>query len=180
MIGPDAEPELHNHDLAAWVDNYLTNMLEVLRNKTQARASSLAKKNADFWVLQNGVGGLGTTFGQETLPEPLRMFTGDALLEALTGVRLTTVGEKRTREEDGEDVENDVDDEGRRVRSRSAEKVMGQGDNDIMMNDTGHMDSDPVEDVSDKRHAIRATLTVDRPSRLDEKYKHHLPNTRRL
>lgn len=141
-LGPDTEQELHNHNLSAWSDNYLVEMQSVLRSKMHTRSVGMAKKNADFWVLQNGVNGLSMTFGQESIPEPLRMFTGTALLEALTGLRPTnTAGEKRPREEEGEEEEAEAgtDDDGRRVRARSNELGMGMGDGDVMMEDAGYI-----------------------------------------
>lgn len=140
VIGLDQEQELRNQDLSGWSNNYLTQMQQVTNGKAQTRSNALAKKNADFWVFQNGVGGLGSTFGQEAIPEPLRMFTGNALLQALTGLRITVSGEKHPREEDGEEAEADASEDGRRVRSRSGEGEMGRGDDDIVMNEPGYVD----------------------------------------
>ncbi|KAF1348658.1 hypothetical protein BDV97DRAFT_354054 [Delphinella strobiligena] len=157
-LAPDTELELHNHNLSAWSDNYLVEMQSVLRGKIHTRSVGMAKKNADFWVLQNGVNGLSMTFGQESIPEPLRMFTGTALLEALTGLRPTnTAGEKRPREEgeeEEEEAEAGTDDDGRRVRARSNESGMGLGDGDVMMEDAGY--------IADQNDYIRED-TADEP-----------------
>ncbi|KAK3706655.1 R8 protein [Vermiconidia calcicola] len=96
----DTTMELRNGDLARWNANYVANMDEVLRHKNVSRAAAVAKKNAEYWMLGQGDSG------------PLSMFTGVKLLEALTGVKLTHAGEKRTRDDDEET------DGSRRVRSR--------------------------------------------------------------
>lgn len=98
VIPLDTTMELRNGDLARWNTNYLANMNEALRQKNAIKASALAKKNAEIWMLQSDRG-------------PLNTFTGAKLLEALTGTNLTT-GEKRRREDD------DGTDSDRRVRSR--------------------------------------------------------------
>jgi hypothetical protein len=75
-------------------------MNDAIHQKQTVRAATIAKKNAEIWML--GAGDRG----------PLSMFAGAQLLEALTGVKLITAGDKRPREED---VDTDG---GRRVRSR--------------------------------------------------------------
>lgn len=100
VIPLDTAMELHNSDLARWHKEYLANMEAVLRNKDAGRAVTLAKKNAEFWML--GRGNMG----------PLSMFQGTRLIEALTGIDLSGSGQKRQRDEGYETDEN------RRKRSR--------------------------------------------------------------
>lgn len=141
-LKPDARQELSKHDIAGWAGNYLDQMQQVIRGKMQLRSNALAKKNADFWVLQNGVGGLSTVFGNEGIPEPLRMFTGASLLESLTGLKITAAGTKRARADSVEQPESGVGEDGRRVRDRSEEVELGRRDDDVMMEDAGYMAND--------------------------------------
>ena len=160
-IAPDVQQELGNRDISGWSNNYLNQMQEVLRGKTQARSTALAKKNADFWVLQNGVGGLGVTYGQEDIPEPLRMFTGHALLEALTGLRLAVAGEKHAREEGDGEVEDEADENQRRVRARSDEDdAIGRADGDVVMEDTMYLGDDAGNMVDDSAELPRDEVSV--------------------
>lgn len=114
----DHTMELSNRELARWNANYLADQNEALRHKNVAKANAIAKKNAEHWILGGGDRG------------PLGMFHGRALLEALTGVKLTMTGEKRARE-DGPESEGS-----RRVRSRSEpssdEIGRGQQEDDYM------------------------------------------------
>jgi hypothetical protein len=86
-----------NADLAQWNNNYLANMAEATKIKQQNKASSLAKKNAAFWVLGQGIAGVGTGSGDDRVPNPLEVFTGQALLTALTQREGVSAGLKRTR-----------------------------------------------------------------------------------
>lgn len=155
VLHNDVTMELHNQDLAQWNTNYLANMQTVLHQKLQQKSAKLAKENANFWVLQNGVGGLAYAIGPEEIPEPLRMFTGNALLAALSGLKLSVAGEKHDRQEDAADEPDDVDEDGRRVRARSDEVEIARGDNDFIMDDAGYVGADNVrDDVStDYKHS---------------------------
>ncbi|KAI5198926.1 hypothetical protein E4T39_06521 [Aureobasidium subglaciale] len=147
----DVELELHNSDLQDWDRDYLEHQSEVLRHKLQNKSVALARKNADFWVLQNGIGGLGMAYQgvEEHMPEPLRMFSGSALLEALTGIQLTVAGAKHARSDEGE-----AHDEGRRVRVRSDDNKVGRGADvdDAAILDTGFAD-DSVSTIEQGREA---------------------------
>ncbi|TIA77131.1 hypothetical protein D6C76_05056 [Aureobasidium pullulans] len=135
----DQELELHNSDLQDWDREYLENQARASQHKLQNKIGTLARKNADFWVLQNGIGGLGMAYlgAEDHMPEPLRMFSGSALLEALTGIQLTVAGTKHARDDQGED------EEGRRVRARSDEDEVGRGAdaNDMANFDAGFGDN---------------------------------------
>jgi meiotic recombination protein REC8, fungi type len=96
----DRTMELHNSDLARWNNEYVTNMNDAIRLKNAVRATTIAKKNAEFWMLTPSTQG------------PLGIFSGVQLLEALTGRTLPSSGEKRQREDDNSS------DHDRRVRSR--------------------------------------------------------------
>lgn len=132
----DERQELHNTDLAQWNTDYLANMAEATEAKRSHKVPFLAKKNAAFWVVGAGIGGVGSGLGSSKLQSPLDVFAGDAIMEALTGVKIFTTGQKRGRD----DVEDhDSDSEARRVRIRDGDgDEIGRGD-DIMLNDDGTM-----------------------------------------
>lgn len=183
-LKPDARQELLSHDVAGWADNYLDQMQQVIRGKMQLRSNALAKKNADFWVLQNGVGGLSTVFGNEEIPEPLRMFTGVSLLESLTGLKITAAGTKRARADSVEQPESGVGEDGRRVRDRSEEVELGRRHDDVMMEDAGYGADEGgytgVNRVVEGRDEVRTNFptpsgtadTLDRRSKWAEQPRH--------
>lgn len=108
VIPLDKSIELHNRDISDWNRQYKENMNEALRHKHAHRLVTLAKKNAEHWMLGSGGNGL-----LQSDHGPLNMFTGIKLLEAMTGLRLTPGGEKRAR--DG----NSASEDSRRVRPRA-------------------------------------------------------------
>jgi meiotic recombination protein REC8 len=108
VIPLDNSIELHNHDISAWNQQYKENMNEALRHKRAHRLVTLAKKNAEHWVLGPGDNGL-----LQSDRGPLNMFTGIKLLEAMTGLKLTAGGERRARDDDP------ASEDSRRVRSRA-------------------------------------------------------------
>lgn len=104
IIPLDDNIQLHNRDIARWNQDYKANMEEALRHKHAHRLVTLAKKNAEHWMLGDRL--------QQADHGPLNMFTGIKLLEAMTGLKLTAGGEKRARDEDPSSEDS------RRVRSR--------------------------------------------------------------
>lgn len=119
IIPLDDTMELRNADLARWNTEYVTNQLEAIRHKTAHQATTLAKKNAEFWILGPDDKG------------PLSLFTGARLLEALTGIDLRGDGKKRPRDEGYETDEG----RGKRARSQpsSDERARGFQDDDGYM-----------------------------------------------
>ena len=135
----DARQELHNADLARWKADYADNMAEAVKAKKSHKATALAKKNAAFWVVGTGIGGVGAGLGTSKLKSPLDMFAGDSMFEALTGIIKVTTGLKRGR--DGEE-DHDSDSEARRVRMRDGDgdgDQVGRGDGMILDDDEGTM-----------------------------------------
>ena len=121
----DWPQELANADLAKWNANYLANMAEATKIKQQHKAVRLARKNAAFWVLGRGIAGVGTCSGDDRVPNPLAIFSGHTLLEALTGRERSPSRMKRTRSP------SDDRDEGkaRCVRARGEdEQELGRDD----------------------------------------------------
>ena len=116
----DEVQELHNTDLAQWKTDYLENMAEAKAAKLNHKAPFLAKKNAAFWVVGTGIGGVGAVLGSSKLHSPLDMFAGDAMMEALTGIKVSATGQKRGRDDE---EDHDSNSEARRVRIRD-----GNGD----------------------------------------------------
>jgi hypothetical protein len=101
-------------------------MAEATKIKQQHKAVALAKKNAAFWVLGQGIAGVGICSEDDRVPNPLAIFSGCTLLEALTGRESSPSGVKRTRS-----LLDDLDEEGkaRRVRARGEdEQELGRGD----------------------------------------------------
>lgn len=122
----DMAQELRNADLAQWNNDYVANMTDAVNNKAQHQASSLAKKNATFWIAGAGIGGVGSGVGMSKFRSPLDMFAGAQLLEALTGLTQTVAGKKRARAEEGE---HDSESEERRVRMKEDEDdQLGRGE----------------------------------------------------
>ncbi|KAL1311252.1 hypothetical protein AAFC00_001441 [Neodothiora populina] len=134
----DMQQELHNSDLTEWTNNYLLHMRDASRGKVQARSTALAKRNAEYWLFDSGLGGLSDVVGREAIPQPLRMFTGRALLEAFTGMHTGDTGEKRPRNQEDEEDQAGVDVNGRRVRVRSSEGEMARANDDLIMADVGN------------------------------------------
>ena len=139
----DEIQELHNTDLAQWKTDYLENMAEATAAKVSHKAPFLAKKNAAFWVVGTGIGGVGAALGSSKLHSPLDMFAGDAMMEALTGVKVSTAGQKRGRDDE---EDHDSDSEARRVRIRDGNgDQIGRGEDEL--DDEGTMML-PADDVS--------------------------------
>jgi meiotic recombination protein REC8 len=107
VIPLDDNIELHNRDISVWNQRYKENMSAALSHKRAHRLVTLAKKNAEHWIL-----GAGNSDLLQADRGPLNMFTGIKLLEAMTGLDLTVGGKKRAREDDP------ASDDSRRVRSR--------------------------------------------------------------
>ena len=127
----DARQELRNADLASWKEDYLTNMFEATQVRQHHQAPFVARKNAAFFVMGAGIGGVGNGIGSSKLKSPLNMFAGEEMMQQLTGLQ-HSAGTKRGRgAEDGEDT----DSEARRIRLREDEgEQVGRGD-DIMVPD---------------------------------------------
>lgn len=128
----DNAPELRNADLAYWNENYVRNMANDAHTKTQHRIPKFSKQNAAFWVGGSGIGGIRSTIGASGLNNPLDMFAGDALMEALTGVVASVAGRKRNHDEE----ENRASDsEERRLRMRDGGDDQLGRVNDLQMNE---------------------------------------------
>ena len=138
----DEVQELHNIDLAQWKTDYLENMAEATAAKLNHKAPFLAKKNAAFWVVGTGIGGVGAALGSSKLRSPLDIFAGDAMMEALTGAKVATTGQKRRRDDE---EDHDPDSEARRVRIRDGNgDQAGRGVDELDNEGTMMMQADDV------------------------------------
>lgn len=147
----DQQLELHNADLQTWDRDYLATQSRASQQKLNNKTLTLARKNADFWVLQNGIGGLGVAYQgvkSHYMPEPLRMFSGTALLQALTGIQLTVAGTKHPRAIDADEEDNQ-----RRVRTRSNSHEVGRAGDENSGFSTGFADDDIVNTIEQGRDA---------------------------
>ena len=157
----DERQELHNTDLTQWKIDYVANMAEATAAKMSHKAPFIAKRNAAFWVFGAGIGGVGTGLGSSDLQSPLSMFAGDAMMEALTGVKFSTVGQKRGRDDEDD---HDSESEARRARIRDDDwDQIGRGDG-MMLDDDGTM-MVSANDVSIINRGISSQLTVSRESK---------------
>lgn len=147
----DQQLELHNADLQTWDRDYLATQSQAAKQKLNNKTLTLARKNADFWVLQNSIGGLGAAYqGLEArhVPEPLRIFSGTALLQALTGIQMSIAGTKHPRA-----IDADEEDDQRRVRTRSVSHEVGRAGDDNSGFSTGFADDDIVDTIEQGRDA---------------------------
>ena len=132
----DERQELHNTDLTQWKTDYIANMAVATAAKMSHKAPFIAKRNAAFWVLGAGIGGVGAGLGNSNFQSPLGMFAGDAMMEALTGVKPSTTGQKRERDDEGD---HDSESEARRARIRDGDwDQIGRRDG-MMLDDDGTM-----------------------------------------
>ncbi|EKG17980.1 hypothetical protein MPH_04788 [Macrophomina phaseolina MS6] len=130
-INMDERMELRNADLAMWMKSYLDNMREAGKKQCNSRINAQARKNAEYWVIGMGIGGVGAISGNTGLAGPLDMFSGDALLLSL-GIDRNADKNKRKRKREAQDTMGDEDrsdEDGRRVHQRSDEEnEAGGGD----------------------------------------------------
>lgn len=121
----DETPGLTNAELRQWNEGYLENMQGALASKNAHKLAHQAKKNAEHWVLGQGIGGVGSGLGQDHASGPLQMFSGTTLLAAVTGRELSPAGTKHAR---SASVASVGEEEERRVRAREEEgEQIGRG-----------------------------------------------------
>nr|POE59115.1 hypothetical protein CFP56_24385 [Quercus suber] len=106
IISVDDTIELRNSDLARWSAEYAANMMGVNHHKHDLQVASIARRNAEYWVLGAGINTL-----DRRADHGARVFSSIQILEGLLNVQISSSNLKRPRAED--DVDAD-----RRVRSR--------------------------------------------------------------
>ena len=169
VLPVDERQELHNADLSQWKTDYIANMAEAMAAKKNHKAPLIAKKNAAFWVVGAGIGGVGGGLGNSKLESPLGMFAGEAMMEVLTGVKTSTAGQKRGRDDE---EDRDSESEARRARIRDGDwDQVGRGEG-MVLDDDGTMVV-PANDVSPIACGKFSRLTVPRKSKLVAKLCQH-------
>ncbi|KIX93747.1 uncharacterized protein Z520_10653 [Fonsecaea multimorphosa CBS 102226] len=113
-IRPDRQTELSNRDLNEWNQNYLANMVAASRTRQTHLARFQAQKNAEFWILQQGLGNVASRFGDDRVAHPFTVFSGQSLWDMLTGG--LEHGKKRSR---SSSLVADEREDDRRVRART-------------------------------------------------------------
>lgn len=121
----DEHPELGNSDLAQWNSQYAENMALAVKLKENNKLASIAKKNAAFCVLGVGIAAVGLGLGLSRVPHPLDIFSGNRLLNALTGTKTGSPGRKRSHNAASD--ESDLDEFGRNVRQKNGGGEVGRG-----------------------------------------------------
>ncbi|KAF1996152.1 hypothetical protein P154DRAFT_623379 [Amniculicola lignicola CBS 123094] len=150
----DQTQELRNKDLADWNANYLNNMREAARQKAAYKASSLAKKNAEYWVWGAGKNNNKHRPNDFAGQASVQMIFGNDLFDLFAGVsRKQLAGTKHDRDSG---IDEATEGESRRVRHKEGgeEDQVGRGDEDEAM----FMQGD--EDIE---------LPREQPSLLDDK-----------
>jgi hypothetical protein len=129
-----------------WVNDYSRTMEVGRQVKENMRTMKLATVNAEFWVVGNGLNGIGRAVGMGRIPQGLQMFAGDSLLEALAAFQLVPAGQKRGREEE-EAEKTPYTSENRRVRPRTEDDEVGRGGLNVQM-DNDHVNMGSPNDYS--------------------------------
>lgn len=128
----DARQELRNADLADWKEQYATNMTEAVASQALRRNTRISKRNAAYWVIGMGIGGIGVGMGAHKKKSPLEIFSGPAFIDTLRGTP-ANIGRKRTRANDSDD---DIDSEGRHVRAKDGDnRLFGLSNDDVFQGD---------------------------------------------
>jgi len=130
----DNQVELRSTDIREWDRDYITNMAKAAALKSASRAVKIAKQNAEFWIWQMGIAGIGGNGGNTVAPE-LEMFYGDRFIHAVLGIQ----GQKRDRAS-AEIGSEEEEEEGRRTRQRTLSprgEEVGRGNVDAMIDDDG-------------------------------------------
>ena len=131
----DERQELHNVQLEEWKNNYVANMAAAVSSKAAQKAAAIAKKNAAYWVMGFGIGGVGVGVGNAKIKGPLDVFSGPAFMDALTGAKRANIGIKRARRIESEDKDGS-DSDARRVRAREDDgEQYGRGNDNILQDD---------------------------------------------
>ena len=159
----DERAELTNRQLSEWGTNYLANMTALSLAKEQNKSVAQAKKNAAFWILGQGIGGIEVNFGDDHFEHPLSIFSGQNLLDALGRGQRSPTGSKRAR---SESADLDDEEEGRRVRPRGEDEeqvargeegpmfgfdeegILGQGDDYQIESEVGRQAPSSLRDQS--------------------------------
>ncbi|KAF2666394.1 hypothetical protein BT63DRAFT_482159 [Microthyrium microscopicum] len=124
----DRATSFRTHVLKDQMLNYGANMLEASKIHLRNKMPTQAKKNAEHWILGSGLNSITDGVFGSIIQSPLAsMFSGIALFEMITGVRLQTTPEKRRAEADPTEAERNV-----RARTENMEQARGAPQEDDM------------------------------------------------
>ena len=156
-------------------------MAQARKEKKQHKSLLVARKAAAFWVLRQGIGNQGPVFADDVEPHPLSVFTGQALLDALTGSQPVAASRKRSREALGEHEPNE-DDRHVRARTRSDEEAgqhIGRGveplDFDFGVGDDFIMTGDDLPVSLSRSPPNTADTNLGSLAKSGDKLLHHFP-----
>ena len=93
----DRVTELTNRELSEWNSNYIENMVQATQHKERQKSLAVARAQARFWFIEQGIGGVATEMQRDGPPHPLAFFCGQNLLDSLTGTKPSATGKKRPR-----------------------------------------------------------------------------------
>lgn len=114
VIPIDNPAELQNSTLGEWDTRYLQVMEDAHKEHANKISVAQAKRNAAYWILDQGIGGVSADFREDSEEHPLAIFSGEALLEMFDRPQAQIAGRKRSSSVR-------VGDEDRRVRPRTAD-----------------------------------------------------------
>lgn len=146
VMHADEETQISRTTMREWQENYLENCA---MKKVRGTTAAQAKANAMLLTFGLGLGNIGQNLGLPGMVHPLALeFSGDSLFTAFTGLEVPRL-RRGTRRSATESIEDDEEQDGRRVRPRlgeEAEQGRGLGGDDVVMvHDEPHVHSSPPE-----------------------------------
>lgn len=81
----DDPAEVPNRTLAEWNNDYLYHMESARSDKLGKISVAQAKRNAAYWILDQGLGEIAANFREDYEEHPLAVFSGQGLIDALVG-----------------------------------------------------------------------------------------------
>lgn len=136
----DNPAELQNSTLGEWDTRYLELMDEAHEERAKKISVAQAKRNATYWILDQGIGGVSADFREDNEEHALSIFSGEALLEMLAYPETQVAGRKRSSSAIAEESRD------RRVRPRSQEDPAIDDRDDFQ---PGGMDEEQPNDEED-------------------------------
>lgn len=119
----DNPAELPNRTLAEWNDHYLDFMASAHLEKLVRISTAQAKRNAAYWVLDQGLGEVDSNFREDYGQHPLAIFSGQTLIDSLLGPSEQPGGRKRPASAISEDAASGGSQRSKRIRSQSHEHL---------------------------------------------------------
>lgn len=123
IIPMDRDTTLHNRTIRDWTSSYVEHMLEVRSRRLGQKAKSQAKRNAEYWISQVGLGGVGMS----PRMSPLSMFQGENFINTIVPLPTPST---RNRKRGREHFDSDDEFEERRRSRDEVEAGLGWGGND--------------------------------------------------